>query len=81
MSELGYRRRAFRLLDGEIEYDLCSRRALEKQERWVIREGRVWWPSSTMGTYNKIKSGYVGKIRLTGTERLKANRLRYKDGV
>ena len=58
-KDLGRRRRSFRLLDGQTEYDLCASRALEKQERYVIGASRVFWPSKIKGTYRKNKGvGY-----------------------
>lgn len=72
-KDLGRRRRAFRLLEGQLEYDLCGLRIVEKKERIKIAKGRTFWPSRSMGTYNKIKSGY-GTPRLTGTARVKANK-------
>lgn len=77
-KDIGRRRRAFRLLEGELEFDLCARRGLEKQERFIIKMDRGFWPSRSMGTYNKVKSGY-GSPRATGTARVQANRLKNQE--
>lgn len=50
--DLGQRRRAFRQFDGELDYDFCARKKMEKQERKRILGGRVIW-TRTMGPFDK----------------------------
>jgi hypothetical protein len=62
MNDLGFRRRAFRRREGEIDYDLQARKAMEKQERKRLVDGRYIWLNH-FGTYNKSINGPIGRKR------------------
>ena len=60
MNDLGQRRRAFRRREGEINYDLQARKAMERQERVIAIGGKYVWLDQ-WGSYNKVVHGPIGR--------------------
>lgn len=58
--DLGQRRRAFHRREGELDYDLQARKAMERQERQLALDGKYIWLSE-WGTYNKSQHGSIGR--------------------